>query len=42
MDYIDGFIEWLEDEDLFILKYGLVLSNFVIIAFLMVMKRRLS
>lgn len=40
MEYIDSFIEWFENEDLFILKYGLVISNFVTILFLLALKSR--
>lgn len=42
MEYLDNFIEWFETEDLFLLKYGLVLSNFVTILFLLVVKGKTS
>lgn len=42
MDYLDNFIEWFEAEDLFILKYGLVLSNFVTIFFLLFYRSKKS
>lgn len=38
MEYLDNVIEWFENEDLVLLKYGLVLSNFVTIIFLLLFR----
>jgi hypothetical protein len=40
MEFLDSFIDWFAEEDLFLLKYGLIISNFVTIVFLIAFKGR--
>ena len=36
---MDAILNWFDDDDLFIVKYGLIISNFITIAVLLVVQR---
>lgn len=36
---MEAIVNWFDDDDLFIVKYGLIISNFITIAVLLIVQR---